>query len=217
MAAGFAATSCSDDLRFGFRGLPRGVGSHQDRAPRREALPCLTDGREGHREGRDPAGADWFRSTRTAPGGQTVKDRELPERASPPATSVLITGRTTPGRERHAMIRFTFDGQAPLELKLHNTAPRQPTMSTRRANLWSAGTRPGNPTMCVYVTILPCLTIRIRVTYNARQSLRKLDKTTSPPPGGWPIRFHSAITRVRGVSKPVGIPTPSILPSTRPP
>lgn len=66
--------------------------------PDREGAAVLVvDGREGTSwRAEITAGADWVSFNRTAPGGQTVKTG-IAGTASPPATSMSITGRTTPG------------------------------------------------------------------------------------------------------------------------
>ena len=81
VAAGFAATSCSDDSDSGSGVFRVEWDPTKTVHPDREgAAVLIVDGREG---------TSWRAEITAGP--------ELPERASPPATSMSITGRTTPG------------------------------------------------------------------------------------------------------------------------
>ena len=98
VAAGFAATSCSDDSDSGSGVFRVEWDPTKTVHPDREgAAVLIVDGREGTSwRAEITAGADWVSFTVRLRAGRPSRP-ELPERASPPATSMSITGRTTPG------------------------------------------------------------------------------------------------------------------------
>ena len=75
VAAGFAATSCSDDSDSGSGVFRVEWDPTKTVHPDREgAAVLIVDGREGTSwRAEITAGADWVSFNRTAPGGQTVK------------------------------------------------------------------------------------------------------------------------------------------------
>ena len=119
VAAGFAATSCSDDSDSGSGVFRVEWDPTKTVHPDREgAAVLIVDGREGTSwRAEITAGADWVSFNRTAPGGQTVKTGIAGTSLAARNQYVYYWPNDTRG-ERHAMIRFTFDGQAPLELEL---------------------------------------------------------------------------------------------------
>lgn len=149
VAAGFAATSCSDDSDSGSGVFRVEWDPTKTVHPDREgAAVLIVDGREGTSwRAEITAGADWVSFNRTAPGGQTVKTGIAGTSLAARNQYVYYWPNDTKD-ERHAMIRSRSTGRRPSNWNSHNTAPRLPTMSTRRAiTLSGRKSRPGNPTM----------------------------------------------------------------------
>lgn len=149
VAAGFAATSCSDDSDSGTGVFRVEWDPTKTVHPDREgAAVLIVDGREGTSwRAEITAGADWVSFNRTAPGGQTVKTGIAGTSLAARNQYVYYWPNDTRG-ERHAMIRFTFDGQAPLELELtqYSTSAADDVYQTGHNLVWPES-RPGNPTM----------------------------------------------------------------------
>lgn len=197
MAAGFAATSCSDDSDSGSGVFRVEWDPTKTVHPDREGAAVLVvDGREGISwRAEITAGADWVSFNRTAPGGQTVKTGIAGTSLAARNQYVYYWPNDTRG-ERHAMIRFTFDGQAPLELELtqYSTSAADDVYQTGHNLVWPEIPARKSDDAYVYVTHFALLRNQnTGVTYNARNFTMCFDKTKF---AAWWVAYplHSAYT-----------------------
>lgn len=82
------------------------------------------------------SGAEWISFNRTAPGGQTVKTGKVGTSLSDKNQYVYYWPNNTKD-ERHALIRFEFEGEMPSSLNSSSSALRRTMMYTRPAIIWS--------------------------------------------------------------------------------
>ena len=197
VGGGFAATSCSDDSDSGSGVFRVEWDPTKTVHPDREGAAVLVvDGREGTSwRAEITAGADWVSFNRTAPGGQTVKTGIAGMSLAARNQYVDYWPNDTRG-ERHAMIRFTFDGQAPLELELtqYSTSAADDVYQTGHNLVWPEIPARKSDDAYVYVTHFALLRNQnTGVTYNARNFTMCFDKTKF---AAWWVAYplHSAYT-----------------------
>lgn len=196
VAAGFAATSCSDDpdsdaAVFSVQWDPTKT-VHPDEEG---AAVLIVEGREGTPWTAEiTSGSDWVSFNRTAPGGQTVRTGTVGTSLAARNQYVYYWPNGTKD-ERYATIRFTFDGQASLELELtqYSTSSADDVYQTGHYLAWPeipAQKAGGN---YVYVSHFARLNTPGGTAYNARNYTMCFDKTKF---AAWWVAYplHSAYT-----------------------
>ena len=83
------------------------------------------------------SGAEWISFNRTAPGGQTVKTGKVGTSLSDKNQYVYFWPNNTKD-ERHALIRFEFEGEMPVELELvqYSTSSNDNVYETGHNLVW---------------------------------------------------------------------------------
>ena len=83
------------------------------------------------------SGAEWISFNRTAPGGQTVKTGKVGTSLSDKNQYVYYWPNNTKD-ERHALIRFEFEGEMPVELELvqYSTSSNDNVYETGHNLVW---------------------------------------------------------------------------------
>lgn len=116
---GLTATSCSDDSDAGGADFSVAWDPEKTVHPDQEgAAVLIVKGRSGTGWTAEiTSGADWVSFNRTSPGGQTLKSGTVGTSLAERNQYVYYWPNSTKD-ERHATIRFTFDGREPVELEL---------------------------------------------------------------------------------------------------
>lgn len=141
------------------------------------------------------SGAEWISFNRTAPGGQTVKTGKVGTSLSDKNQYVYYWPNNTKD-ERHALIRFEFEGEMPVELELvqYSTSSNDNVYETGHNLVWPE--IPAEKVNSNYIYVSHFAQLKNQNTnqwYNARNYTLCLDKTKY---AAWWVAYplHSSYT-----------------------
>lgn len=142
------------------------------------------------------SGAEWISFNRTAPGGQTVKTGKVGTSLSDKNQYVYYWPNNTKD-ERHALIRFEFEGEMPVELELvqYSTSSNDNVYETGHNLVWPEIPAEKVNSNYIYVSHFAQLKNQNTNQWYKPVTIRCVSTKPSMPHGGWLIR---CIVRIRG-------------------
>lgn len=196
VAAGFAVTSCGDDSDSGTAVFSVAWDPTKTVHPDREgAAVLIVEGRDGTPWTAEiTSGADWVSFDRARPGGQTAKTGTVGTSLAARNQYVYYWPNDTKD-ERHATVRFTFDGQAPIDMVLtqYSTSSDDDVYETGHYLVWPEIPAQKADANYVYVSHFARMNVPGAGSYNARNYTMCFDKTKY---AAWWVAYplHSAYT-----------------------